>query len=148
MVLRSRLFERPVNLHHYDTTLYFQHLEEVTFTQDYNGNIQMTQYKNPPHVQPFFYLPKIKHLSISMDTVATWTWPTPNRPNVTTIRSLELADLRGKTYAPYFQSLEMLEGFAGNFVSMAANSGAPSQLIHALSISTALLMQSVFFAIR
>lgn len=100
LVLHSRLCEPTIDLqHHYslhDKIPNFENLRDITFLMNVEDDqdAHLNRSKNTAHVLPFFYLPNIQRLSLSVENERTWTWPTATQPNPSTLTSLDLTCIR------------------------------------------------------
>jgi hypothetical protein len=71
----------------------FQHLRDVKYDLDVDF-MRENGGRNTASVLPFFYLPEVQRLWISLDNPVTFYWPTHTAPNLSTITSLTLETIR------------------------------------------------------
>ncbi|KAK4170707.1 hypothetical protein QBC36DRAFT_341424 [Triangularia setosa] len=76
-----------------------QHLKSVSLCRFADLVREWTFDRNTPNMLPFFYLPSLRHLEVSMDNPGPdpslpLPWPTAKLPSATTITSLRLKDFR------------------------------------------------------
>ncbi|KAJ5478934.1 hypothetical protein N7530_004443 [Penicillium desertorum] len=90
MVLRSAIFE-PVEYGLPD----LQHLRDVTYRLKIgHDRARDKKVKNTADVLPFFYLPNVQRISVSLESPLAITWPTPQLPVPLTLTSLVLNSVR------------------------------------------------------
>lgn len=107
MVLRSAIFE-PVDYGLPD----FRYLRDVTYLlKEGHDQARDKTIKNTADVLPFFYLPNVQRISVSLESPLAITWPTPQLPVTSSLQSLVLNSVRENylgdllLVTPYLKSL-------------------------------------------
>lgn len=89
-MLRFILCERPER---FQSQRMFQNIRKVTLSPRANESTDLTT-NNANDVLPLFYLPSVEHLSLSIDNPDTFTWPSKEPPEATSLSTLEVFRLR------------------------------------------------------
>ncbi|PHH89595.1 hypothetical protein CDD83_5686 [Cordyceps sp. RAO-2017] len=84
----------------------FQNLRQVTFSRR-GREYFYREVNNTSDVLPFFYLPELQHLSISLDNPYDFVWPA-HTPTPSSLESLEIYRLREAGLMPLLQALKGL----------------------------------------
>ena len=107
MVLRSAIFE-PIDY----GLPNFRHLRDVTYLlKEGHDRARNKTVKNTADVLPFFYLPNVQRISVSLESPLAITWPTPQFPIPSSLQSLVLNSVRENylgdllSVTPYLKSL-------------------------------------------
>ena len=98
MVLKSALCDR-VDLSH--GLPVFKNLQHVSFSygESFSQGVRLENgryrfHKNTDEVLPFFYLPALQHLSLSIDNPISFAWPALHPPSLSTLVFLDVTYLR------------------------------------------------------
>ncbi|KAK2882544.1 hypothetical protein FQN49_000229 [Arthroderma sp. PD_2] len=92
MMLRSALCEERKDNH----LPLFKYLQDVAFAY-FEIGARMREYtdiRNTTDILTLFYLPSVKHITAMIDNPATFTWPTAQPPNASSLESLDLTLIR------------------------------------------------------
>jgi hypothetical protein len=107
-VLRSTLFDKSADcglrLDVQDLkTIYLEHHSDQTKDMDA---------RNTADVLSLFYLPSVQHISADMDNPAgPFTWPAPDPPSPSSLRSLRLTTIREPFLGPLLSVTDQLQTF-------------------------------------
>jgi hypothetical protein len=107
-VLRSTLTDLSGD---YGLRLDFENLKRVSLER-YTDPTQDLRTRNTADVLPLFYLPSIQYISASMDNPdGPFTWPAPNPPSSSSLRSLKLTSTREPFLDPLLSVTDQLQTF-------------------------------------
>lgn len=106
LVLRSTLLDQTAD---YGLRLDFQCLQTVS-VERYTDFKQDIRFRNTADILPLFYLPSVRHISASIDSPAgSFTWPAPDPPSPSSLRSLILTSTREPFLRPLLSVTNQLQ---------------------------------------